>query len=183
MGNISTIEKRAAVEVRAEGRKLTGYAATFDNETRIADFHETIKRGAFAASLASGKDILALVDHDSSRVLARTKSGTLRLSEDERGLKFELDVPDTSAGRDLLALAARSDLGGMSFGFSVSPDGEVWNGDKRELRSVTLHEVSVVQAFPAYDGTSVSARSRQNRTAIDRRITLLELEGAHVAVQ
>ncbi len=173
-----TLEKRAAREVRAEGRRLVGYAATFGTEARITDFVETIQRGAFARSLADGRDILALVDHDSGKVLARTKSGTLRLSEDDRGLRFELDVPDTTAGRDVLALAARGDLGGMSFGFTVDPDGEEWRGDKRELRSVTLHEVSVVQSFPAYSGTSVSARARQHRTDADRRITLLELEAA-----
>lgn len=178
-----TMEKRTAVEVRAEGKKLTGYAATFGNETRIADFHETIRKGAFATSLASGRDILALVDHDTGKVLARTKSGTLRLSEDDRGLRFELDVPDTTAGRDVLAMAARSDLGGMSFGFSVDPEGEEWRGDKRELRRVTLHEISVVNAWPAYDGTSVSARSRKARSAADRRIALLEMEATHVAIQ
>ncbi|NRQ15775.1 HK97 family phage prohead protease [Ensifer sesbaniae] len=172
-----TIEKRIATEIRAEGRKLTGYAATFNTETRILDFHEKIAPGAFAASLRSNPDILALVDHDPSRVLARTKSGTLRLSEDERGLKFELDVPDTSAGRDVLALAARGDLGGMSFGFTVPDGGDSWAGDKRELRNVVLHEISVVQSFPAYGGTSVQARSRQRRTDADRRIALLELEG------
>ncbi|AWM25972.1 HK97 family phage prohead protease [Sinorhizobium fredii] len=172
-----TIEKRIATEIRAEGRKLTGYAATFNTETRILDFHEKIAPGAFAASLRSNPDILALVDHDPSRVLARTKSGTLRLSEDERGLKFELDVPDTSAGRDVLALAARGDLGGMSFGFTVPDGGDSWAGDKRELRNVVLHEISVVQSFPAYGGTSVQARSRQQRTDADRRIALLELEG------
>ena len=179
---MSDMEKRAAIEVRAEGRKLVGYAAVFDQETRIADFREVIKRGAFAASLASGKDTLALVDHDSTRVLARTKSGTLRLSEDERGLKFEIDVPDTSAGRDVLALAARGDLGGASFGFTVAAGGDAWTGDKRELRAVTLHEISIVQSFAAYGGTSVQARSRQTRTAADRRISLLNLEARHVAV-
>lgn len=172
-----TIEKRIATEVRAEGRKLTGYAATFGTETRILDFHETIAPGAFAASLRSNPDVLCLVDHDPSRVLGRTKSGTLRLSEDERGLKFELDVPDTSAGRDVLALATRGDLGGMSFGFSVPEGGDNWQGDKRELRNVVLHEISVVQSFPAYGGTTVQARSRQQRTDADRRIALLELEG------
>lgn len=175
-----TMEKRAAVEVRAEGRKLTGYAAVFGQDARIADFTETIAPGAFARSLAAGSDILALADHDPKRVLARTKSGTLRLSEDERGLRFELDVPDTTVGRDILALAQRGDLGGMSFGFTVDPDGEEWRGDQRTLHNVNLHEVSVVQSFPAYEGTSVSARSR--RTAQDRRIALLELEGANVAV-
>lgn len=173
-----TMEKRAALEVRAEGRRLVGYAAVFGQEARIADFTEIIRRGAFSASLASGADILALADHDPKRVLARTKSGTLRLSEDERGLRFELDVPDTTTGRDILALAARGDLGGMSFGMTVPDGGDEWNGDKRTLHNVKLHEVSVVQSFPAYDGTSVSARSR--RTAQDRRIALLELE--HVAI-
>lgn len=170
------IEERAAIEVRAEGRKLTGYAATFNNETRIADFSETIAPGAFSASLADGRDILALVDHSRDKVLARTKSGTLRLSEDSRGLKFEIDVPATSAGNDVLALAARGDLGGMSFGFTAEQD--EWSGEKRTLRKVTLHEVSVVSAWPAYDGTSVSARARQQRTAAQRRIALLEMEAA-----
>ena len=173
-----TIEKRAAPEVRAEGRRLIGYAAIFNTETRIADFTETIRPGAFAATLAAGKDILALVDHDRSSVLARTKTGTLRLGEDERGLKFEIEVPDTTTGRDVLALAARGDLGGMSFGFSVEPTGETWTGDKRELRAVTLHEISVVNAWPAYPETSVQARSRQTRTAADRRIALLDMEAA-----
>lgn len=173
-----TVEKRAATETRAEGRKLIGYAAVFDQETRIADFHEVIRRGAFSDSLADGKDKLALVDHDSGKVLARTKSGTLRLQEDDRGLRFEIDLPETTLGRDILALASRGDLGGASFAFTVPDGGEAWSGDKRELRSLTIHEVSVVQSFPAYDGTSVSARSRQNRTAADRRIALLELEAA-----
>lgn len=177
-----TIEKRYATELRAEGRKLTGYAAVFNQETRIADFQEVIAPGAFGASLRVNPDILALVDHDHSRVLARTKSGTLRLAEDERGLRFEVDVPDTSLGRDILALATRGDVGGMSFGFSVPEGGESWQGDKRELRRVTLHEISVVQSFPAYGGTTVQARSRKPRTDTDRRIALLEMEAPNVAV-
>lgn len=172
------IEKRAATETRAEGRKLVGYAAVFDQETRIADFSEVIRKGAFTASLADGKDKLALVDHDSGKVLARTRSGTLRLSEDERGLRYEIDLPETNLGRDILALASRGDIGGASFAFTVPDGGESWSGDKRELRSLSVHEVSVVQSFPAYSGTSVQARSRQQRTDADRRIAVLELEGA-----
>lgn len=172
------IEKRIATEVRAEGRKLTGYAATFGTETRITDFNERIAPGAFRSTLADGHDVLCLVDHDTSRVLARTKSGTLRLKEDARGLAFELDVPDTSAGRDVLALATRGDLGGCSFGFTVPDGGDSWQGDKRELRNVILHEISIVQAHPAYPQTSVQARSRQQRTEADRRIALLDLEAA-----
>lgn len=177
-----TMEKRIATDLKAEGRKLSGYAATFGTETRIADFMETIAPGAFAASLSGNPDILALVDHDPGKVLARTKSGTLRLSEDTRGLRFEIDVPDTTLGRDLLAMAARFDLGGMSFGFNVPEGGEEWRGEKRTLRAVVLHEISVVQSFPAYGGTSIQARSRQQRTEADRRIAVLELEAAHVAL-
>lgn len=153
-----TPERRAAaIEVRAKGRRLEGHAALFGVETRIGSFSETIRAGAFAGSL--GRDVLALVDHDPTRMLARTRSGTLRLAEDSRGLAFDIDVPDTSLGRDVLALAERRDLGGMSFGFSVPTGGDAWTGERRELRAVTLHEISVVLAWPAYQGTAVHARS------------------------
>lgn len=153
----ATPERRsAAIEVRASGRRLEGYAALFATEARIGGFTETIRAGAFAGSL--GRDVLVLVDHDPGRVLARTKSGTLRLSEDSRGLAFDLDVRDTSTGRDVLALAERRNLGGMSFGFKATD--ENWQGERRELRAVDLFEISVVLAWPAYEGTVVSARSR-----------------------
>jgi HK97 family phage prohead protease len=129
------MERRAfAAELRAKGRRLEGYAATFGTETRVADFTETIAPGAFRNSL--GKDVIALVDHDASRVLARTKSKTLRLAEDGKGLQFDLDLPDTSYARDVLELVTRGDAGGMSFAFI--PIDEMWDGDRRELRSVVL---------------------------------------------
>jgi uncharacterized protein len=161
------LERRhLAIELRADaaGRKLAGYAATFGTPATIDGFTETIRSGAFRASLAGRSDILALVDHDPSKLLARTRSGTLRLSEDARGLAFELDVPATTLGNDVLAMAARGDLGGMSFGFRVGAGGEHWPDKRtRELRAVELVEVSVVHAFPAYGGTSVAARSRGAR--------------------
>jgi HK97 family phage prohead protease len=160
------VETRAALTLRAvSGRKLAGYAAIFSLETRIGDFRERIRPGAFAASLAAAHDILALVDHDPSRLLARTASKTLRLGEDSRGLHFELDVPETSLGHDVLALAERGDIGGMSFGFRVRE--EDWQGDRRELRAVDLVEVSVVHAYPAYSQTEVQARA--SARAINRR--------------
>lgn len=159
--NGDTLEKRAgALEVRSKGRTLEGYAALFGTEARIGSFTETIRRGAFGRTLERRGDVLALVDHDPSRVLARTRSGSLRLTEDTRGLAFALDVPDTQAGRDVLALAERGDLGGMSFGFRVPAGGDAWSGEARELIDVDLFEVSVIQAFPAYDGTIVNARAR-----------------------
>lgn len=154
------MERRASLEIRAAGRKLEGYAAIFNAEARILDFAEIILPGAFGRSLTAGRDILALVDHDPTRLLARTRSQTLKLAEDSRGLAFEVQMPDTSLGRDVLALAERGDLGGMSFGFTVSSDGEKWTGQRRELRDIQLHEVSVVASWPAYEGTVVQARSK-----------------------
>ena len=157
------IERRAAAaQIRAAGRRLEGYAAVFGAETRIGSFVESIAPGAFVATLGDGGDKLALVDHDPGKVLARTRSGTLRLSEDTRGLAFSLDVPDTTTGRDVLALAERGDIGGASFAFTVRKGGEAWQGDRRELRALDLREISIVLAFPAYSQTTVAARSRSS---------------------
>ncbi len=164
------MEQRFAHEIRAAGRTLSGYVAKFGNEARIGGFTEVIRPGAFRASLDSGADVLALADHDPAKVLGRTRSGTLILAEDGEGLAFSLQLPDTQAGRDLVALAERGDLGGCSFGFTVSGDGERWDGNKRELRSVHLHEVSIVQSWPAYDGTVANLRHRQH--ADHRRLWL-----------
>jgi Escherichia/Staphylococcus phage prohead protease len=165
------IERRAAaIEFRAAGRRLEGHAAVFNVEARLPGFTEIVKPGAFASSLRSGTDILALADHDPHKLLARTKSGTLKLSEDSRGLAFSLDVPDTQPGQDVLALAQRGDLGGMSFGFTVAKGGESWAGTRRELRAINLMEISVVSAWPAYPETSVIARARPPvRLAMARR--------------
>lgn len=173
------LEKRFQnTELRARGRRLEGYAALFRAEAQIGNgMVETIAPGAFARTLAVRSDILALVDHDPARVLARTRSGTLRLSEDTRGLAFDLDVPDTQAGRDVLALAERDDLGGMSFGFTAQD--EHVDGNRRELRAVDLFEISVVAAFPAYNGTVINARSQQSfcphREHARRKLQILEL--------
>ena len=167
----STIERRAFPEVRASGRRLEGYAATFGAEARIGTFVETIEPGAFRSSLSG--DVLALLDHDNGKVLGRTRSGTLRLSEDTRGLAFSLDLPDTQAGRDVLALAERGDLGGMSFGFTVPKNGESWQGHRRLLRTVRLREVSVVSAWPAYPDTEIALRALQTGAEAQRRRRIL----------
>jgi uncharacterized protein len=175
----ANIERRAAaLELRASGRRLSGYAAVFNQTTALfADQTESIRAGAFTASLAAGRDVLALGDHMPDRVLARTASKTLRLTEDDRGLHFSLDLPDTTAGRDLLVLASRGDLGGASFGFVVTED--LKTGNHRELLAVDLHEISIISAWPAYSGTSVEARSRltlpPRLAGLVRAINILEL--------
>lgn len=172
----ATLERRAFAEIRASGRRLEGYAATFKSEARIGSIVETIAPGAFARSI--GGDVLALMDHDPARVLGRTRSGTLRLSEDSKGLAFSLDLPDTQAGRDVLELAQRNDLGGMSFGFIVPQGGDRWQGERRTLVNLDLREISVVSAHPAYPDTSLALRSRPYPSLGDlrrRRLIIAEL--------
>lgn len=168
------VERRAVHPPRVAGRRLSGYAAVFGAEARIGAVTETIRPGAFAASLASARDVLALIDHDPHRLLGRTRTGTLRLWEDTHGLGFDLDLPATTAGADILALAERGDLGGMSFAFIARDEG--WPArDRRELRSVDLIEVSVVQAHPAYSATEIHARARDGAPPRDRAARLARL--------
>jgi len=163
---MASMEFRAGVELRGVGKRLHGYASVFNTEARISSlgrsFRERVSPGAFRATLSDKHDICCLVDHDPGQLIGRTGSGTLRLAEDSRGLQFELDAPDTNLGRDLLALAQRNDLGGMSIGFRVAPGGEAWPADDlRELRMIDLLEISIAQAWPAYPDTSVAVRHRQ----------------------
>jgi HK97 family phage prohead protease len=155
-----TVEIRTAAELRvAPGRKLEGYAAVFDQPTRIAGFYEVVRRSSFNAALASDQDVIGCVDHDHGKLLGRRRSGTLRLAVDAKGLFFSLDVPQTHLGVDVLALVERGDISGASFAFRTRK--EAWVGkDRRELLDVELIDVCVCQSYPAYAGTAVSARAR-----------------------
>jgi hypothetical protein len=151
-----------APELRAgdNGKTIAGYAAIFNDVADIGgSFREVIAPGAFKDTLDG--DIRALVDHDSGRVIGRSKAGTLRLNEDNRGLAVEIDLPDTTDGRDLSVSLERGDISGMSFGFRVTHDEWDETGDipTRTIRAVELFEVSAV-AFPAYEGTELALRSR-----------------------
>jgi HK97 family phage prohead protease len=155
------LEVRAApLELRiTTGRRLTGYAAIFNSPATIGAFQEIILPGAFRSDLLSGRDALLLSDHDVSRVLARTKAGSLRMVETGKGLHFEADVAATSVGNDVLELVRSGNAGGMSFGFRVKQDR--WpTRERRELVEVELFEISVVSAWPAYPQTEVAARAR-----------------------
>jgi HK97 family phage prohead protease len=159
------MERRALtspIEVRAsEGsRTISGYAAVFNVAADIGGFfREQVAPGAFAKAIKGG-DVRALFDHRSGAVLGRTKSGTLRMKEDERGLAVEIDLPDTQVARDLVASMERGDIDGMSFGFNVTR--QVWDETTdpplRTIQEVELHEVSVV-TFPAYEETEAALRS------------------------
>lgn len=163
---MTKFEKRGGllgVETRAEDerRTLVGYAAVFNSDTSIGGWWtERIAPGAF--SEAVNGDVRALVDHDMGRVIGRTKSGTLRLNEDVKGLHIEVDVPNTTDGNDLWTLVERGDISGMSFGFRVTHDEWDESGETpiRTIHKVELFEVSAV-AWPAYDDTEIGKRSLQ----------------------
>ena len=167
-----------------DGMSFSGYAAVFNSDSEPLPFIERIAPGAFKRSLKSKNNIRMYLNHDSSMLLATTRAKTLRLAEDDRGLKVEADLPDTTVGRDLSTLIRRGDVDSMSFGFSVPARGDSWSDDGmvRELKEVRLYEVSVVTGFPAYQATSASVRSLDQlaeRTATDAdkladAITVLE---------
>lgn len=161
-------ELRFSAEIRAEetgpdkAPRIVGYAATFDSETEISGFDEVIRAGAFSDVL--GDDVRALFNHDEGFVLGRTTAGTAKIGQDDIGLWFEIDPPDTVAARDLMKQIARGDINQCSFMFSMLPDGERWSRreGKRDLREIVkvsrLYDVSVV-TFPAYSETTAAIRS------------------------
>ena len=169
----------ADFELRAEGDGMTfvGYAAKFNSPSEdLGGFVETIEAGAFRRSLRSRNDVKLLVNHDTGRVLASTRSGTMKLYEDEIGLRVEASLPNTTDGRDMAELLRRGDLNKMSFGFSVIKDS--WNNEmtERTLKSVRLFETSIV-AFPAYAATEAMVRSL-DKTAKRAQVDADELADA-----
>tara|TARA_Y100001937_G_scaffold128752_2_gene207624 strand:- start:14584 stop:16356 length:1773 start_codon:yes stop_codon:yes gene_type:complete len=158
------LERRAHQEVKLESGDtadtIVGYASVFDSESRdLGDFVEYIKPGAFTRAINEHHDVRALVDHDPKMILGRTKSGTLRLTQDEHGLRTEIDIPHTTVGQDTLESIRRGDLDAMSFGFVVRDDSWEERDGKtvREIRDLDLFDVSVV-SFPAYEDTTVAVR-------------------------
>ena len=165
---MAKIEKRTnevKFELRAveggDGMTFTGYAAVFNAPSEPLPFIERIAPGAFRRSLRARNDIKLLWNHDTGSVLGSTRAGTLKLEEDNYGLRVTAVLPDTNLGRDVRTLVQRGDVNAMSFGFSVPAGGDSWNseGTERTLKSVRIFEVSVV-AYPAYQQTAGTAAVR-----------------------
>lgn len=154
---IETRVNSTEFEIREEedGMSFSGYAAIFDSPSEPLPFTERIQRGAFKKTLRSRNDIKFLWNHDAGEILGSTRAKTLKLYEDERGLRVEGSLPNTSRGRDVAELLRRGDVDSMSFGFSVPSGGDSWSSDgsERTLKFVRLHEVSLV-AWPAYTSTA-----------------------------
>ncbi|MFJ8268525.1 HK97 family phage prohead protease [Peribacillus asahii] len=155
-----------AIEIREDdngSKMLSGYAVKWEQKSVVMGyfrkFREQFKQGAFVESLQRD-DQRFLWSHDTSKVLGRTKNQTLRLFEDSIGLRFELDLPDTTLGDDTYKSIKRGDVDGVSFGFNMISEEIEEPDDDLMLRTVTkarLFEVSAV-AFPAYPDSEVSAR-------------------------
>ena len=163
---LSKLETRinsAQFEVREteEGMSFSGYAAVFNSDSQPLPFTERIAPGAFRGSLRNRNDIKLLWNHDTASVLGSTRAGTLKLTEDDRGLYVEAMLPNTTVGRDARELISRGDVDAMSFGFTVARGGDEWSSDgsTRTLTKINLHEVSIV-AFPAYTATAGSTAVR-----------------------
>lgn len=167
------------VELRMDGDdenakpKVRGYAAVFGKESENLgndqyQFREIIEPGAFSDVL--GDDVRALLNHDPNFILARSKggAGTLRIGQDDTGLWYEFDAPDTQAGRDLMESLKRGDIDQSSFSFTVKDNGQKWEetreGDgptiiKRTIQKIArLFDVSPV-TYPAYPDATVALRS------------------------
>lgn len=156
-----------AVQVREEDgvKIIEGHAAVFGQTVDIAGwFDEEIESGCFDRALKEKQDVRCLANHDPSRLLGRTKSGTLSLSIDKTGLKYEDQVPETTAGNDTVISIERGDMTGSSFGFIIRKQewiyGKDGDKDKRIIKDVDLFDVSPV-TFPAYDETDVAVRAHQ----------------------
>lgn len=154
------VEEFRAITDEAGLRHITGYAAVFNSLSEdLGYFREKIDPGAFAETINSD-DIRALKNHNSDYVLGRNKSGTLTLSEDQRGLKIDVMPPDAQWARDLMVSIDRGDIDQMSFGFQTVADRWEMVDEKevRTLMKVRLFDVSPV-TFPAYPDTEVGLRS------------------------
>jgi HK97 family phage prohead protease/HK97 family phage major capsid protein len=146
------------LEVR--GKTVHGYAAVYGVESGdLGGFRERIAQGAFDEVLGGDEDVRCLLNHDPNIVLGRTKSGTLRLSSDQRGLRFECDMPESRS--DLREAVARGDIDGASFRFKVGD--EDWNGDLRTVKKIEELRDVTLATYPAYPSASIEMRTRPER--------------------
>ena len=173
------------IETDSDGGGFTGYAAVFDQTTDLGDFTESISRGAFRKAIGSSGNIPMLYDHNPMLpVLATTGGGTLKLTEDTRGLKVEADVANHYMGEAVRELVKRGDIRGMSFGFVAGK-----GNSRMEMRGVKPHRdligfkklLDVSPTWdPAYQGTDAAFRSlRMLQIADDMESMQQLLKGAH----
>ena len=159
--NYNQMEKRifnieTRVDSTEDGRDLVvGHASVYDSRSNnLGGFYEFIERGAFTEELIANSDVRALINHDPNLILARNTSGTLNLTADERGLKYEFEMPETSYGKDLAISMKRGDITQSSFAFTVAEDDWSTDDEGNNIRTIKkidrLYDVSPV-TYPAYN--------------------------------
>lgn len=159
--------------------KLVGHAALFNTEANLGPFTEVIEPGAFRKSIGTD-DVRALFNHDPNYVLGRNTAGTLRLSEDSKGLAIEIDPPETGWARDLQVSIKRGDISQMSFGFFAK-------GQRTERRSGVLYRfVTEAQlldvspaTYPAYKQTDIALRGARS---VDQIYAELVRQSVHPSI-
>ena len=168
---IKTREEMRAVpvfgdfEFRADGDapRFSGYAALFNtpSDAPWLSFVETIRPSAFRATLGSKRDHSLVLNHDDNLLLASTRTGRLRLAEDERGLRVDATLAKTSYTADLTALYEAGEVRGMSFSFKPTRNGVVQTANGRELTDVVLGHVTVLTTMvPGYSATEPTVQIR-----------------------
>lgn len=156
---------------------IVGYAAVFydpadpGTEFRLwGDVHERIMPTAFNSALARKDDVRGLFNHDASAILGRSPANTLRLVVDARGLRYEIDPPNTEVGRSVVESVRRGDVTGSSFAFLPTAEMDREEGEKRliEVHDCELFDVGPV-TYPAYAGTAAGVRAADGEAAATRR--------------
>lgn len=162
-----------STEVRAIGGsgdadpiRIEGYASVFNTPTQLPGFRERVLPGAFTRAVDQKQDVVCLFNHDANFVLGRTTAGTLTLRQDDKGLFYTCDLPNTQVGRDTHTSIQRGDINGCSFAFMIPDGGQDWSEQRdgdgtyyilRDISDVDLMDVSPV-TYPQYSGTNVVAR-------------------------
>lgn len=170
--------KSESIAIRAEGegddkkRYIEGYAIIFGQRSKLIRewgevFYEVIEPGAVDNVLRDeGLNVIATVDHDRSRMLGRTGSGTLELTKDKKGLKYRIQIPNTQLGDDMAALIERGDYYESSFIFTIAEKGLRYDrSEDIAVRYVSdfesIRDVSIV-IDGAYANTAVKLRSQES---------------------
>ena len=168
-----------AMDDSEDGWTVRGYAAVFDSPSEPLPWTEYVRRGAFKKTINDGADVRLLIDH-TGVPLARTKSGTLSLREDDKGLFMEARLdPNNPDAVKMRSALMRGDVTQMSFAFETIKD--AWNGNRsvRELKEVRLHDVSLV-TYPAYEETSAEIRNNQSNETVIATVASTSLRKAQI---
>lgn len=178
------------LETRAEGEALhiEGYIVKYNENSEYMGFFEQISPGAFDNALASRDFIPMLLGHDSNKIMGSTRSGSLKLTSDAVGLRFDIELnPSISYNRDAFELVKSGDLKNCSFGFFCEKSDWGYTDDGVDLRKITIadvYEVSLVP-FPAYSQSSAEARCAdyENKKNEETRMKQLELTKSKLLIE